>query len=205
MTGLGHALGYGKEKGWPSLVRAGLKKLRRFIYTREVFILNYIRLDSIPEVKPGTKVVVRDATWDDIPKMKNIRYSMGKFEDWLKRGCIFTIALKDDKVVSYLCMHTEPLPPFENVVNLKPDEIWGHYAYTVPEYRGNGIYPYIAYLAAKRLMKQGYKREYGIVRADNRTSIKVHDKMGKRDLQHVIHLKVFGIERCWNKPEKVAK
>ncbi len=120
MQGLKEALEYGRKEGWSGLVKTFFKKAKVFLFVKEEFILSYMPLDSIPDVKPERQVVIRDATWDDMPKLKKVNFNTKDFADWLKRGCMFTIALNSDKVVSYLCMHTEPLPPFDKVVKLKP-------------------------------------------------------------------------------------
>jgi hypothetical protein len=205
MQGIGDAVEYGKTAGWSSLAMAFFKKARSFLFVKEEFILSYMTLDSVPPVKPEMKVLIRDAAPSDLPKLKKIKFNTGEFSDWLRRGCTFIIALDGGKVASYMSMHTKPLPPFDKVVKLKPDEIWGIYAYTAPEYRGKKIYPSLAHFATRRMIKNGYKGCYGVVRTDNKTSIRVHDRMGKKDLTSIIHLKVLGIHRCWIKKKGVEK
>lgn len=197
MYAISDAIENGRKNGISSLASSAIKKVKKFIFIKEEYTWNRIDLDSIPNVKPKITVVVRSATLKDIPKFKRIKNSTKGISEWLKKGYLLHISLVGDYLASYACFHTVSNSVFDRIVKLKPDEIWGLYVYTAPEYRGNSIYPNLAYMSAKMLMEKGYKNLYGLIKIDNESSLKVHERMGKKDLERVKYIKFFGIERCW--------
>lgn len=188
-------LQYGKKVGWLKLTKLILVKIRKVVFSTETIILNRVPLARIPQVKLKISLCVREARMDDVPELDEVDFISDSHKKWLGEGYLFYVALHKGKIVSYVAFQEKIKSSMRKVMKLGPGGIWGLNAFTVPEYRGNKIYPFLLSCAVKKLLKMGYKYMYGTIDEKNLISMKVHRRMGMEDLKVLLRLKILGFEK----------
>lgn len=85
-------------------------------------------------------------------------------------------------------------------VRLKPGQALIFSSYTLPAYRGRGIMTALRDHAFHRLTELGYRSLVAVVERENRSSLRMHQRMGSRVLGYVHVRKVLWWRRSWSRP-----
>ena len=197
---------YKRAYGWTNLLTIPLKRVLSKIFTFKREMVLYSSLsDPVPYREPSEGINIRKASNEDLNRLKDIRPNTKLFRKWLENDSLFLIALDGDKVIGYSCSESHPIKPLDKVVKLKSDEVWGHNAFILAEYRGKGIYSSMFFLGAQMLKEQGVKRVLGSIDFRNHRSMKIHKKFGGKEVGRVTYLKFPGFEKIWFEEHKNGK
>ncbi len=89
-------------------------------------------------------------------------------------------------------------------LRLKDDEAYCLDAFTLREWRGQGIYPFVHYQALRHLKEKGIRMAYTLVDADNKASKKTHVLQAWKPLGTVLSFIPQGASRGWIFPVKAS-
>jgi RimJ/RimL family protein N-acetyltransferase len=92
--------------------------------------------------------------------------------------------------ISWIYYRKDP----NRIIDLAPDEAEIKYSLTLPEFRGQGLYPATLGRIREFLRKKGYKRVFICVRADNRSSLRGIEKAGFQRTAKIRLVKIMGVQ-----------
>lgn len=90
------------------------------------------------------------------------------------------------------------------ILHLMPDEAYCLDAFTLQEWRGRGIYPWVHYQALRYLKEKGTKMAYTLVDTDNKSSKKTHILHAWHPLGTVLSFVPRGAAKAWVFPIKTS-
>lgn len=96
------------------------------------------------------------------------------------RGSVCSCLFHQNKIVSYcwLSFQEEWIGEIETTISLKMDEVYLFDAFTLPEYRGKNLFPFLLTNTITYLKTQGYCYALIFALSTNRVSIKAIQKAG---------------------------
>ena len=84
-------------------------------------------------------------------------------------------------------------PIWHDKIYVEPNSVLGLDAFTLPEYRGKGAFPFLKSVAIKHTVLQTRSRSlYPIVESSNKASIRANEKLGLRIAGENYLIKLFG-------------
>jgi len=119
----------------------------------------------------------------------------------------FAKRLKDPSLTLYLALDRENAriagyfwtaeanegPVWHDKIYVEPGSALGLDAFTLPEYRGKGAFPFLKSVAIRRTVLEGDARAlYSIVEGSNYASIRANEKLGLKKAGENYLIKVFG-------------
>jgi L-amino acid N-acyltransferase YncA len=81
---------------------------------------------------------------------------------------------------------------------LAADECYAYSAYTLPEFRGNGIQPAANNRRNKMLKDWGYQRLYAFIESHNKAALRMPAKLNYIKVGYTGYFEVFGIRRYFH-------
>jgi ribosomal protein S18 acetylase RimI-like enzyme len=185
-------------RGWKSLIKGAIRKIRGFLFTYNIFEIGYIDLQTIPEKLAEIPVSIRSAQESDLGRMRFFKFNMKEFRSWLNPGYIFKIVEYKGKIIGYLSVNcSHPERPFQGTRMLKPDEAWLIYVFIVPECRQKHVFQHMMSVCGEDLMGRGYRHLYLAVGTQNRIAMKGYRKAGFKTVFQAKYLQILGIEKTW--------
>jgi hypothetical protein len=147
---------------------------------------------SLNEPKAPQGLTITLATVSDIPSLVNLMKERQKilevdevniFEDLVlsrfQRGGLCFLGKIGQEIIHYNWTSfnwEESLGG--RFAHLKPDEAFCLDAFTLKEWRGQGVYPAALYRMLQTLQEKGYRKAFTLVDTDNKSSIKPHYRQG---------------------------
>jgi len=113
----------------------------------------------------------------------------------LGRGERCFLVLHKGQVVAY-CWFSQARVGIEEVdltVVVQPDEVYLYDAFTLPPWRGRGLYPALLTRMVKEAMEMGYRRAMIFAGEDNLPSRQGIEKAGFEFFQRITHYKLLGV------------
>lgn len=177
-----------QREGLYSLVKKGFSYVRRSIFARGTFLVFEHDLIDIPPIGPkGDAALVAMCSPDDLERYVTESHDFSRLDLrhvkrlLLRQAWLFCL-LKDEKVA-----HQSWVGFNRNAVidPIAPHLEYHQMAYigdcfTWPDYRGEGLYPYVLIEICRALKARGLARAYLTVSPDNSASIRGVTKAGFR-------------------------
>jgi hypothetical protein len=141
------------------------------------------------EVRPSQGIVVslaRPSDIDTLVKLMEERHRIIEPEitkefkklvlsRFQRGGLCFLGKTTEEEIVHYNWVSFNREQTLEGrMLHLEPDEAYCLDAFTLREWRGHGIYPFLHYHALRVLKENGIRKAYTLVDADNKSSQKTH-------------------------------
>lgn len=174
---------------------------RKTIFQHKKYILISRSLENpIPEEHSPYNPAIRRATLSDVEELyklvKTNGYSRTKqeFSEWIKKGYAFFIAIVDGKIVGYRCgsYRIESISlPFQKVIQLEDDDVWGKDVFVHPLYRGSRISSVLASKTHNFIRDAGYRRILAFISPDNIAMRSATREMGYKELKEIIFYRVL--------------
>lgn len=177
--------------------------LIRKVYDRLKYeLLNtQIKIDKLFIYKINLEDINTDASMVKIKKARNLNdikevYKerggnfQGRYQKWLNKGYTCFVAINDGVTIGIVWLNNTDVVPLEfgyhqNLNNKTEAGLID--AYVVKDKRGRGIYKAIWNKALTEAVKMGITTLYGYILKDNILSIKVHYKLGMKNVYQVLY------------------
>lgn len=132
-----------------------------------------------------------DPAAEEVAKALDHSLAKRRFE----RGEVCFAALHEGKIVSYCWMAQGKIgiEELDLAVSTLPDEVYLYDAFTLPPWRGRGLYPVILREMLLYAGRNGFSRALIFVAAGNTASRRGVLKAGFLEFQVVTHLSILGI------------
>lgn len=191
-----------KEKGLGSLLLSVCKRVR---HKPGWHILKVLELIPTPDLKlqrPGVEVIIRELDDPDDPLFDEIvakdvwRTSKTELMKWIQEGQRCYVAVHQGRLstVTWWQRGEFLVPQLHRRFKLAPNEVYCHNAFTVPEYRGKGIWPYLKLMVARQFARTERNLcVLALVHSSNRASLHGNAKLGTALKGHVGFAEIFGI------------
>lgn len=182
-------------------------KANYFVFThlRRIFIWENVLVFDISLPVPVRKKIHRVARAkvaenEDIMRLATQfeKFRRGLAERRVKQGNLCFLAYVGEKIVHYRWiafgeteMDATPRSAHLWKVRISSDSAYMFDAFTVPEYRGLGIGPYVFNEALDYLNKKQISKLFALIDKDNWPSIRAAEKMGYRLVGEIILRKIF--------------
>lgn len=183
------------------LLSKNIKTMRNRLVALDLFnykkIVVFEKLLEGPMTSPESKIEVdlTQLSSDDVVKTKRFRTKKGVLER-VRKGHTCFAALKNGVVVSYcwVAFNNIFVKEFQKEINFAEDSAYLYDAFTVKEYRGKGIFPNLCTSVFSCLEERGYRRVFGMVNANNPSSLRAFEKVWKK-LGTITYFKIFRFKR----------
>jgi len=131
-------------------------------------------------------------------KLKDDLIGVTKSAERYAKGDMIVAAYLEKKIVAYLFAATTDtwVGEVEDMLRVKSNEVYFYDAFTLPPYRGKGLYPYLLCVAASYFQRQSFSCALIFSAAGNQSSIKGIQKSGFRYYGSVYYRNLFGW-RSW--------
>lgn len=98
----------------------------------------------------------------------------------IEKGYFLFVAKHDNRIIglSWLATNQCPIPYFDAIIHLKPDEFFSMNAYVHKSFRGKSIFNLIRAYAYNTLKQKGYQRALGAYFTWNKASWRMNVKFG---------------------------
>ena len=157
--------------GYASLVGA---KLLTTVYRRMLCLVYPLQGRRIPVYSAQLEVEFRLLQPDDVAAYKTFRPNVAqrKIERRLEQGHRCFTSWHGEKIIDagWTATGTVAVPYLGRVLCLEPGDIYSYDAYTLPEYRGYGLYMARNSFTARTNQKEGFKRSVALVAPENYTA-----------------------------------
>jgi hypothetical protein len=151
----------------------------------------------ILDIVPKIPVEIRQATVEDLPKLKEIvdEAKYDRFKRRFQEGNICFIALDKEKIVSFswIGLSNKFEPELRVEIKLAEKEAYLFDAYVVPEYRNHGLYPVVGNNNLKYLRNLGFKQVIIFVDNTNIFSLKAVNSSGFNANRALTCFSIFGL------------
>ena len=114
-----------------------------------------------------------------------------QYVDYFKHGCLCLGLKKEGRLAAFTWSNLKQMSYAVYTRPLKSDEAYLFDAYTLMDYRGKGIAPYLRYQMYKELAKLGRVKLYSISEYLNTSSIKFKQKLNGKIVALYIWIKLF--------------
>jgi len=165
----------------------------------------------LQEVRPPQGIIAGLATASDISSLVKLMEERNKmiqpggmkeFENFIlsrfQKGGLCFLGKIGEKIVHYNWISFNWEQTLKaRTLRLKTDETYCLDAFTLREWRGKGIYPFIHYQALRHLKGKGVRMAYTLVDADNKSSKKTHYLQAWKALGTVLSFIPRGAARGW--------
>lgn len=203
-----------RESGVRGTVAALLARLRREVYSEEVWIVQLKDLAEIVPVRRPSGVVVEELRRDHLPLLSELNRARDapqvdeRFGAYLDSGFNGFVALVDGKAVGYYWWvdaakggEFPDLRDFGLGIELGPGEVYGSDYYILEAYRNGRLASEILAHVEGGLRERGYSSIWGYVIASNRPARWLYETRGYRRLWiHTRKQRLF-LTRVSNSPD----
>jgi GNAT superfamily N-acetyltransferase len=181
---------------------AGLRQVLRPVVT--IHRYHFFEKDltqPTPDLTARVPLEVREANLDDFERYEeafaaggvDLREARRRHE----RGDLCLIALSGNEPVSFDWSTFRPFyaPELDVTVDLGPGDAFGVFTFTLPEWRGKGIYPAIMSHKHRHLLSRGCSRTISYIAANNIQSLKGVQRAAQERTRTVWAIHVAGVKR----------
>ena len=121
------------------------------------------------------------------------------FRRRVRRGNYCYLSLKGEEITGFLWAREAEGEFFDTntLWIFRPDQmdgLWGIYAYVKPEYRLQGLFPFLMGSARRDFLPKGYDRMYGETNGGNKASIQTHLSAGYEIVWKVVYVSILGLK-----------
>lgn len=172
--------------------------LFKFLFKKDRILIYVKELDSALSCASGSELKGHmQIIQGDFNELNNVRKSMAEVP-W-EFMCNLYDGVKDFFIynnngvighISWVYYRGDP----NRIIDLAVDEGEIKYSLTLPQFRGQGLYPAALTRILRFLQGKGCKRAFICVKEDNRPSIRGIEKAGFNLLTRIDLLKVFGLQ-----------
>ena len=164
-------------------------RLRHLLYNRIEWIVLVRSLEEpLPSIEPRLAVGYSMAAASGLSRLREIsfpsRLSHFRTRLWHGRTCV--LAMHQGRVAAY-CWATDELSfEIDNLeLRLRPGDAYIDDLYTAPEFRGQRIGMATHRWLLNHLQERGFKRAVTVVREHNTPALKIHEKLGFVEADHL--------------------
>ena len=155
--------------------------------------------EPFEDIEPGIEAAIRRATADDLERLGRVvtESKLALFRQRFEAGRLCFVALDGEKVAffGWISLEDEYEPHTQTTIHPGDADVYLYDAHTVPEYRGNRLYPATMTAALQDLKRQGYRKAISIVFESNLAARKAMRRMGFRGRARGTLTKAFGLCR----------
>lgn len=146
--------------------------------------------------KPGCSISEEDVdflTEEDINTIKgDLRaFSLEQAINWLKKGHKCIGVRCEGKIAAIMWIDLNFCSYKPDKKQLDKDEAYLFRMYTMEEFRGKNLAPFLRYKSYERLKVLGRKKLYSISEYYNKAAIKFKTKLGAKNLSLYLHVNLF--------------
>lgn len=167
------------------------------IFRREkMFVFEHALTDSGFKAKARVEVNAGLVEGDDFSKIvKTFKDFRKKAKERFKVGDIcFGASLNGEYVhLKWFAFNESYVGEINRKIRISSDSAYMYDSYTLPNYRGLGIYSIVMEKTIQHLSKMGIKRVYALVRHNNLPMLRVKQKEGVRKIGTVTYTKIFNL------------
>jgi ribosomal protein S18 acetylase RimI-like enzyme len=169
-----------------------LKSLPGGTFKYRIFVVSLDK--DIPALKPRLPVTIRLATEVDLDLLKGMLppsqlYNLLHIQT---HDRLIFLAFDGELPVSYCWATPQVEFTIDNIkMHLQPGDIYGGMAYTLPDFRGQGIQTALQLFRMRYLKELGYKRVVVIVEDNNQASLTMHRKIGFTEADRLIFRRIL--------------
>jgi ribosomal protein S18 acetylase RimI-like enzyme len=183
-----------QRRDWPAILLNTVR--HRFSIYCQRYVILARRLDEpLPNSQPQLEVTIRQATLDDIEKLRPIivSWQLRQFVQRMRRGHIcFITLLPDGRIANYRWLSPE-LSSLESYhIPLEPGDIYLSFAYSLPAYRRMGLSGANFATCCRFLREQGYRRLLTRVEVGNIAALALCRKLGYQEVGQAKLFKFLG-------------
>lgn len=114
-----------------------------------------------------------------------------RYVDFFKHGCLCLGLKKEGRLVAFTWSNLKQMSYAVHTRPLNSDEAYLFDAYTLMDYRGKGIAPYLRYQMYNELAKRGRVKLYSISEYLNTPSIKFKEKLNGQIIALYVWVRLF--------------
>jgi GNAT superfamily N-acetyltransferase len=179
--------------------------LRRLIklyifFNQKLIIYRKSLKNSLSTIKPEIEVHSCMANQRDIPKLVHVTGLASKaVEQKFKNGELCFVAKKEEEIIHYswICFGSIYINEIEKEERFSDSTPIIYNVFTLPQYRGKKIYPYILSQEFKYLAQEGHSYVYIYTSANNKASIRGIKRAGFEVWQIIRYIKILGIKKYY--------
>ena len=194
---------YRKVGLWELLDKAG-KWLIEHVCSEVILLRMEIALDSPFNIRePRIPITVRFAEPGDLERLRRapassrIRQSsrLENVSSLLRSGDAGFVALCEDEIAGYAWVSIGPTPKIAQWnVQLSTKDAYIHTAYTVPQFRRQGIHSTLNDHRIRFAQEKGCRRAYVLVLADNKGALRSDELTGFKRVARLVRWRFLGKE-----------
>jgi hypothetical protein len=165
------------------LVRAARRLLSRVCtWVTYRFYQRDLVSQGLEEFVARIPLETRVATVDDFERFRDVFEQAGvsprKIEERVLNGDVCFLGVSEGRLLhfSWLTLRSARIPALGLTVTLRPGEVYGYNAYTVPEARGLGVQPAVAVLKTSWEQARQLRHHISSVVADNYSAHKIYGR-----------------------------
>lgn len=170
-----------------------------FMYEKMVVFKTDTKRVRFP-TENGAGLTVRLAKSDDIRRLQRLaKFNDGEAQQRLNAGHLCFVALNGGNLANYtwVCFHEGYIDELETKIRVSPGSAYRYDVFTLPAYRGKGIFPSVFEESCKYLYQNGIRELYGLVDSNNSPMLRVYEKAGiaSRKIGDVTYIKLSNWRR----------
>lgn len=155
--------------------------------------------DDLPIIEPKIPVTFEELTESAFDELISVRPYLTKERILLRleAGHRCYVARFNGRIVHsrFVAVEKAYAIYLRTAIPLSPHEVYFYDAYTVPEYRGNGICPAVARFVGGEMRQLGYRQAVAFILPDNHPSLRVWFKLGGQKKGYIGFVELFGARR----------
>jgi GNAT superfamily N-acetyltransferase len=172
---------------------------RLFVYEKMFVFKTETKKVHFPNEK-SAGLIARPAESDDIRRLQKLaKFHNGEVQQRLKAGDLCFVALSDGNLANYawFCFSEEYINELERNIRVSAGSAYRYDVFTLPAYRGKGVFPSAFEESSKYLSQNGIKELYGLVDSSNSPMLRVYEKAGiaSRKIGNVTYIRLLNRRR----------
>lgn len=178
--------------------------VKKFIFRLDRKVITCLLLrEPLPVLRSMEEMEIREANLSDVEdlsqlvKENNYSRSEKEFDEWIKKGEFFLLAVSEGKIIGYCCVLKKIPSKYRNIgdIKFKNNDAWGKDAFIHPQYRGTNVYPVLAIEVLKSAAAARFQRVFGAITCNNFSSRSSHQKLGCKEIKEISLCKILFYKR----------
>lgn len=175
-------------------------KKSKLLRRGELNLFSFQLSRSIPEVESGADAEYSFLDNKSGEKIASLASLVGKdiVNARFNQGEVCGVAWSNSAVVSYcwLAFKQAEVGEINRIIKLRDNELYLYDAFTLPDYRGRGLFPALLTAILGFARSQGYSRALIFSNSKNRPSLRGIEKAGFSLFQSIHFLKLLDLRFC---------
>ncbi len=175
-------------------------KKKKLLSRGELNLFSFKLSGSIPELAAGTDAEYSFLDNKSGEKIASLASLVGKdiVKARFEQGEVCGVAWSNSAVVSYcwLAFKQAEVGEINRYIKLREKELYLYDAFTLPDYRGRGLFPALLTAILGHARSQGYSRALIFSNSKNRPSLRGIEKAGFSLFQSIHFLKLLDLRLC---------